>query len=70
VPVAVLAAGWAVLQMLNISWPRPVYDQRYLDWSVWIGVAAVLAVGVLILLGVRGRIVRAEVIEELETARV
>jgi hypothetical protein len=47
-----------------------VYDQRYLDWSVWIGVAAVLAVGVLILLGVRGRIVRAEVIEELETARV
>ncbi|GAS97595.1 amino acid permease [Mycolicibacterium canariasense] len=69
VPVAVLAAVWAVLQMLNISWPRPVYDQRYLDWSVWIGVAVVLAVGIAILVGVRGRIVGAEVAEELETAR-
>jgi amino acid transporter len=70
VPVAVLAAVWAVLQMLNISWPRPVYDQRYLDWSVWIGVAVVLAVGLATLAGVRRRIVGAEVTEELGTARV
>lgn len=67
-PVAVVAAVWAVLQMLNISWPRAVYDERYLDWSVWIGVAVVLIVGCVVLLGVRRRIVGAEVIDELETA--
>jgi amino acid transporter len=67
-PVAVVAAVWAVLQMLNISWPRAVYDERYLDWSVWIGVAVVLIVGCVILFGVRRRIVGAEVIDELETA--
>jgi amino acid transporter len=67
-PVAVVAAVWAVLQMLNISWPRAVYDERYLDWSVWIGVAVVLIVGCVVLFGVRRRIVGAEVIDELETA--
>ena len=67
-PVAVAAAVWAVLQMLNISWPRAVYEQRYLDWSVWIGVAAVLVVGLAILLGLRRRIVGTEVPVEPESA--
>lgn len=66
VPVAVVAAVWAVLQMLNISWPRAVYDQRYLDWSVWIGVAVVVAVGLAILMSVRHRIVSVAVIDDLE----
>lgn len=61
-----MAAVWAVLQMLNISWPRAVYDQRYLDWSVWIGVAVVVAVGLAILMSVRHRIVSVAVIDDLE----
>ncbi len=67
-PVAVAAAVWAVLQMLNISWPRAVYEQRYLDWSVWIGVAVLLVVGLAILLCLRRRIVGTEVSVEPESA--
>jgi amino acid transporter len=56
VPVAVVAVVWAVLQFLNIAWPRVAFEQRYLDWSVWIGVAALAVLGTLILAGVRSRI--------------
>lgn len=66
VPIAVVAAVWAILQTLNIAWPRPVFEQRYLDWSVWIGVAVLGVIGLAILLGVRHRIVSAAVIDEAE----
>ena len=65
-PVAVVAVVWAVLQFLNIAWPRPAFDQRYLDWSVWIGIAVLLVIGSAILASVRSRIVSAAVIEEAE----
>ena len=65
-PVAVVAVVWAVLQFLNISWPRVAFDQRYLDWSVWIGIGALLVLGTAILVTVRDRIVAAAVIEEAE----
>lgn len=56
VPVAVVAAVWAVLQFLNIAWPRVAFEQRYLDWSVWIGVAALAVLGGLTMASVRSRI--------------
>lgn len=56
-PVAVVAAVWAALQFINIAWPRATFDQRYLDWSVWIGVAVLGVVGALVLVSVRARIV-------------
>lgn len=59
VPVAVLAAVWAVLQFVNIAWPRPAFDQRYLDWSVWIGVAVLGVTGAGLLASVRSRMVTA-----------
>jgi amino acid transporter len=66
VPVAVVAAVWAILQTLNIAWPRAVFEQRYLDWSVWIGVAVLGVIGLAVLLTVRHRIVSAAVIDEVE----
>lgn len=56
VPVAVVAVVWAVLQFLNIAWPRVAFEQRWLDWSVWIGVAVLAVLGTLILISVRSRI--------------
>jgi amino acid transporter len=55
-PVAAVAVVWAVLQFLNIAWPRVAFEQRYLDWSVWIGVAALAVLGSVILAGVRSKI--------------
>lgn len=68
VPVAVAAATWAVLQLINISWPRAVYEQRYLDWSVWIGVSVVMIAGLAVLSGVRRRIIGAQDPAESESA--
>lgn len=65
-PVALVAAVWALLQLINISWPRPVYEQRYLDWSVWIAVAVLVVLGALVLAAVRGRILGAAVVDEAE----
>ncbi len=63
-PVAAVAVVWAVLQFLNIAWPRVAFEQRYLDWSVWIGIAVLLVLGTAILATVRSRIVEAAVIED------
>lgn len=65
-PVAVVAVLWAVLQFINIAWPRAAFEQRYLDWSVWIGIAVLVVLGAAILATVRSRIVGAAVIEEVE----
>ena len=66
-PVAAVAVVWAVLQFVNIAWPRAAFEQRYLDWSVWIGIAVLLVLGTAILAGVRSRIVEASVIDEVES---
>lgn len=65
-PVAAVAVLWAVLQFVNIAWPRAAFEQRYLDWSVWIGIAVLVVLGTAILTTVRSRIVEAAVIEEAE----
>lgn len=67
-PVALVAVVWAVLQFLNIAWPRVAFEQRYLDWSVWIGIGALLVLGTAILGTVRGRIKAAAVVEDAEIA--
>jgi amino acid transporter len=70
-PVTAVATLWAVLEFLNISWPRPVYPQRWLDWSVWIVVVVLGLVGLAIFASVRPRILDARVIdvEEAEDER-
>jgi amino acid transporter len=65
-PVAVVAAVWAALQFLNIAWPRPTFDQRYLDWSVWIGVLVLGVIGAAVLASVRSRILGTSVIDDIE----
>ncbi|TFD65151.1 APC family permease [Cryobacterium ruanii] len=55
-PVAVVALIWATLQFINIAWPRAVYEQVYLDWSIIIGTAVIGVVGAAVYRSVRGAI--------------
>ena len=59
---------WATFEFLNISWPREVNADRYLDWSVWIAVAVLGVIGAAIFASVRSRILAATVIDEEELA--
>lgn len=54
-PVTVAAVLWAAFEFLNIAWPRHVNDARYLDWSVWIAIVVLGAIGLVVFLGVRRR---------------
>jgi amino acid transporter len=47
-PLAIVATIVAALEFLNIAWPRSVYPQWYLNWSVWIAVGVLTVVGALI----------------------
>jgi amino acid transporter len=64
--VTVLAVVWALFEFLNISWPRPVNVDRYLDWSVWIAVVGLGVVGAIIYTSIRSRVVDATIIDEEE----
>ncbi|UXA19588.1 APC family permease [Mycobacterium sp. SMC-4] len=55
-PVAVVAVVWAVLQFVNIAWPRDAFEQRYLDWSVWIGIVVLGIIGAVLYANVKSRI--------------
>ena len=66
--VSVLAVVWASFEFLNISWPRPVNADRYLDWSVWIAVVVLGIIGALIYASIRSRVVDASVIDDEELA--
>lgn len=55
-PVALVAVGWCLFEVLNIAWPRPVYENPVLDWSVWIGVAGISVIGAAVYSSVRQRI--------------
>jgi tryptophan-rich sensory protein len=66
-PVALVAVVWAVLQFLNIAWPRVAFDQRYLDWSVWIGIVVLAAVGALLYASVRTKIASTADVDDLES---
>jgi len=56
-----IALIWATFMFLNISWPRAVFEQRYLDWSVWIAATGLLVVGLAIHATARGRITLVDV---------
>ncbi len=56
VPVAVIAVVWATLQLINIAWPRAVYEEAYLDWSIIIGTAVLGIVGSAVYWSVRNAI--------------
>jgi hypothetical protein len=64
--VSAVATVWALFEFLNISWPRPAYPQRFLDWSVWIVIAVLGVVGVAVFASVRPRILDARLIEDEE----
>lgn len=66
--VTLVATGWAAFEFLNISWPRPVAAQVYLNWSVWIAIAILGVVGVLIFSSVRSRILASAAVEDVELA--
>jgi amino acid transporter len=55
-PIAIVALIWATLEFVNISWPRPVYPESYLDWSIVIGIAAIGIVGVIVFVFVKNSI--------------
>jgi len=54
-PLTVFAVLWAAFEFLNISWPRAVNADRYLDWSVWIAVGVLGVVGAVIFVSMRAR---------------
>lgn len=56
VPIAFVALVWATLQFINISWPREVYPQAYLNWSIVIGIGAIAVIGVIVYVTVRASI--------------
>jgi amino acid transporter len=64
--VTVVATVWAVFQFLNIAWPRQVYPQGYLNWSVFITIAVLGVVGALIYLSVRAGVSAPSVLEDEE----
>ena len=56
VPVTAVATVWVALQFLNIAWPRDVYPQAYLNWSVWITIGVLAVVGGAVYASVRDQI--------------
>jgi amino acid transporter len=63
-----IATVWVLLEFLNISWPRRVYPQRYLDWSEWIMIGVLGVVGLIVYASIRSDIVSAAVIDRDEDA--
>ncbi|MEY4901253.1 MAG: hypothetical protein RI895_1675 [Actinomycetota bacterium] len=59
--ISVVALIWAFCMFLNISWPRAVFEQRFLDWSVAIASTGLLIIGLVIHFTVRGRITLVDV---------
>ena len=54
--VAIIAMVWALFEFLNIAWPRPAFEQVYLNWSIWIAMIVLGVVGLVIYLLVRKQV--------------
>jgi amino acid transporter len=65
-PVALVAVVWASLQFLNIAWPRVAFEQRWLDWSVWIAVVVLGLIGAALYASVRSRITGTAAVDDAE----
>jgi amino acid transporter len=56
-PVTYAATIWVTLQTINIVWPRPTPGTPwYITWSMLITTIVLGAIGIVVYLGVRGRI--------------
>ena len=66
--LTVVATVWVIFEFLNIAWPRRVYPDRYLDWSVWIMIAVLGVIGGVVYGAVRPQIIRAAAIDDAEHA--
>ncbi len=66
VPVTAVATVWAVFQFFNIAWPRQVYPQTYLNWSVFITIGVLAVIGGAVYASVRGAIRPASVADAEE----
>lgn len=66
VPVTAVATVWVVFQFFNIAWPRHVYDQGYLNWSVFITIAVLAVVGGVIYASLRHGVSAPSVLEDEE----
>lgn len=58
--VAVIALLWVIFELVNIAWPRPAFENPWLDWSVILGAAGLTIVGLLVYLRLRKNIGSAE----------
>ena len=55
-PITLVAVVWAAVEFVNIAWPRKVYTQTWLNWSVWVGTAILGVLGVVVFAAVRKNI--------------
>jgi amino acid transporter len=60
VPISVIALVWIVFELLNIAWPRPAWDNPWLDWSVIVGAAGIAIIGLIVFFRLRKNIDSAE----------
>ncbi|MDQ2754962.1 MAG: amino acid permease [Actinomycetota bacterium] len=67
VPVTTVATVWVVFEFFNIAWPRQVYEQGYLNWSVFITIGVLAVVGGAIYASVRGGVSAPSVLEDEES---
>lgn len=65
-PVTVAAVVWATFQFLNIAWPRPFNEQRWLDWAFFIMVAVLGVLGTVIFAAKRRRMTLFDHVDEDE----
>jgi amino acid transporter len=54
--LTIAAIVFALAEFVNIAWPRDVYPQWYLNWSVWLAVAVLTVTGVALYAAQRRRI--------------
>jgi amino acid transporter len=47
-PVTILAVIWLTAEIINLAWPRDVFDSWYLNWGIIVSTAALAVVGGLI----------------------
>lgn len=67
-PIGIVATLWAFFEFLNIAWPRPAYEETWLNWSVWLAVLVLGVIGLGIYAMVRGDILDARIIDAEESA--
>lgn len=47
-PITVAAVLWTILELVNIAWPRKIYPEWYLNWSIPIGIFFLAMAGLVV----------------------